>query len=316
MPATVPTDRIDALFADWDRADGPGCAVGIVRAGELAYAHGYGMANLEHGIAIDKDSVFHVASISKQFAALALVLLERDGRLSLGDEARRYLPELPDFGTPITLRHLLNHTSGLRDQWELLALAGWRPDDLKTDGDVFDLAARQRDLNFPVGAEWLYCNTGYTLAALAVPRVTGLSLRDFLHDRLFAPLGMARTHFHNDHNEIVAGRTQAYTPHEGGEDWRISLPVFDTTGATSLFTTVEDLARWVGQLAQWRATDDPILDTLLTPGVLNDGTVLDYALACESGPTGACRWSNIAGPTRGIAPTSSGSPRKRWRCSR
>lgn len=280
LPAT---ERIDALFADWDRTDEPGCAIGIVRAGELAYARGYGMANLEHGIAIGEDSVFHVASISKQFAALALVLLERDGRLSLGDEVRRYLPELPDYGTPVTLRHLLNHTSGLRDQWELLALAGWRPDDLKTDGDVLDLAARQRELNFPVGAEWLYCNTGYTLAALVVPRVTGLSLRDFLHTRLFAPLGMARTHFQNDHNEIVPGRTQAYTPRERGEGWRISLPVFDTTGATSLFTTVEDLARWVGQLARWRESGDATLDALLTPGVLNDGTVLDYALGLRVG---------------------------------
>jgi CubicO group peptidase (beta-lactamase class C family) len=196
---------------------------------------------------------------------------------------RRHLPELPRFGATITLRHLLNHTSGLRDQWELLYLSGWRSDDLKTDDDVLDLATRQRDLNFPVGTEWLYCNTGYTLAALVVQRITGQSLRDFLHDRLFASLGMGSTHFHNDHSEIVPGRTHAYEQRDNGAGWRISLPVFDTTGATSLHTTVEDLARWVGRLEQWHARADPTLAALVTPGVLNDGTELDYALGLRVG---------------------------------
>lgn len=283
MLAPLPTDRIDAILADFDHPDAPGCAVGIVRDGELVYARGYGMSNLEHGIPIAPDSIFHVASVSKQFAALALVLLKQDGRLGLGDDVRRHLPELPDFGTTITLRHLLNHTSGLRDQWELLHLAGWRPDDVKTDDDVLDLATRQRDLNFPVGSEWLYCNTGYTLAALVVLRITGQSLRAFLHDRLFAPLGMGSTHFHNDHNEIVPGRTHAYEPRENGNGWRISLPVFDTTGATSLHTTVGDLARWVACLERWQADHDPTLAALVTPGLLNDGTELDYALGLRVG---------------------------------
>jgi CubicO group peptidase (beta-lactamase class C family) len=281
-PATLPIARIDALFTDFDRPDAPGCAVGIVRDSELVYARGYGMANLEHGLPIAPASIFHVASISKHFTGLALVLLEQDGQLTLGDDVRRHLPELPDFGTTITLRHLLNHTSGLRDQWELLALSGWRPDDLVTDDDVLDLATRQRDLNFPVGSEYLYCNTGYTLAALVVRRVSGQSLRDFLHDRLFAPLGMNSTHFHNDHSEIVPGRTHAYEPRDGG-GWRISLPVFDTTGATSLHTTVEDLARWVVRLEQWQAAGDPTLAALTTRGVLNDGTVLHYALGLQVG---------------------------------
>jgi len=153
--------RVDQVFAQWDRLDTPGCAVSVMRDGSVVYAHGYGSANLEYDIPITPSSVFHVASISKQFTAMAVALLVSEGRLSWDDDIRRYVPEVPDFGSPITLRHLAHHTSGLRDQWSLLRMAGWRwEEDVVRQADVLDLTSRQRALNFEPGAEFLYSNRG------------------------------------------------------------------------------------------------------------------------------------------------------------
>ena len=222
-PAVV--KEIDAVFAKWDNTRSPGCAVAVSRSGQIVFARGYGMSNLEHDVPITPDSIFHVASISKQFTAACVQLLALDGKLSWTDDVRRYVPELPDYGKTITLAHLVHHTSGLRDQWDLLHLADWRDDDLITEADVLTIAARQRTLNFAPGEEYLYCNTGFTLLGVVVKRVSGQSLRDFAATRIFAPLGMRDTHFHSDHTEVVRGRTSAYEPRpEGG--WAISIPVF------------------------------------------------------------------------------------------
>jgi CubicO group peptidase (beta-lactamase class C family) len=270
------TERVDAIFQAYDRSDSPGCALGVLRDGELVYARGYGTADLEHDVPISAESIFHVASVSKQFTACAVALLAEDGKLSLDDDVRKFLPELPDYGDTITLRHLINHTSGLRDQWDLLAMAGWREHDVKTNGDVLALAIRQRALNFRPGDESLYCNTGYTLLGLVVERVTGQSLRAFTEERLFRPLGMSRTHFHDDHTMIVKDRAYAYVPRDEG-GFRVSIPAFDTVGATSLFTTVGDLARWVHGFWESRRISAALVEQMLTPGRLNDGEMLPYA---------------------------------------
>ena len=266
--------RIDQVFADWDSVVSPGCALGVYLDGEIAYSQGYGMSNLEHGIPIGPDSVFHVASISKQFAAHCIVLLAKEGRLRLDDDIREYLPQLQDFGPTITIQHLIHHTSGLRDQWELLRLAGWRSDDLITDDDVLEIALRQQALNFQPGNQYFYSNTGYTFLSLIVSEVTGRSLRQFAHERIFEPLGLTRTHFHDDHNEIVPGRTHGYSPRKDAVGYRVDNPVFDTTGATSLQTMVEDLFRWNQYLARFLADESntPYLKT----AVLNDGEALSY----------------------------------------
>ena len=227
---------MDEIFREWDGQETPGCAVGVVAGGDLAFSRGYGMANLEYGVRIQPDSVFHVASVSKQFTAWCVCLLGID----LEADARRWLPELP---ASVTVRQMLAHTSGLRDQWDLLSMAGWRADDLKTNEDVLELVRGQRALNFAPGSEHLYSNTGFTLAGILVERVSGRSLREFARERIFGPLGMTRTHFHDDHREIVPGRAYGYEP-----GLKISIPAFDTVGATSLFTTVEDLAKWVTQI--------------------------------------------------------------------
>jgi len=269
-------NKIDAIFADVNRSDSPGCAMGIVQDGELIYTQGYGMANLECEMPIDSASIFHVASVSKQFTCMAILLLLQDGKLKLDDDVRRYIPELPDYGDVITIRHLAHHISGLRDQWELLRYAGWREDDVKTNDDVLYLAARQRGVNFRPGEEYLYCNTGYTLMAIIVERLSGQLFRAFTTERIFKPSGMARTHFHDFHGELVVGRTSAYQKRQEG-GYQVSIPMFDTVGATSLFTTVEDLARWAHNFETGVVGSD-VLDVMHKQGVLNSGEQIGYAL--------------------------------------
>jgi len=242
--ATVKPAQVDKVFAQWNKSDSPGCALAVLHNDSPVYERGYGMADLEHDAAITPATPFHVASVSKQFTAAAILLLAEQGKLSLDDDARKYIPELPDFGVTIRINQLLHHTSGLRDQWDLLQLAGWRYSlDLITDADVMSLVTRQKDLNFPPGSEYAYSNTGFTVLGQIVTRVSGLSLREFTTKNIFEPLGMKNTHFRDDHAEIIKGEALGYVPTKDGM-FRLSVTNFDTVGATSLYTTVEDLAKW------------------------------------------------------------------------
>jgi len=237
--------QVDEIFAKWNKRDSPGCALGIYKDGRIIYKHGYGMADLNEDVPITPTTVFHVASMSKQFTAAAIVLLAEQGKLALDDDVRKYIPELPDFGERITIRHLVYHTSGLRDQWSLLGLAGWRYSlDLITDDDVMSVMTRQKDLNFKPGEKHVYCNTGYTLMGLIVKRVSGMSLREFTTKNIFEPLGMSHTHFRDDHAEIVKHNALGYQREGKDKPFRLSVTNFDTVGATSLHTTVEDLQLW------------------------------------------------------------------------
>jgi len=274
--------RVDAVFQQWDSTGTPGMAVGIYRDSEAVYTHGYGMSNLEHGIPITPGSIFHIASISKQFTDTCIALLAAEGALDVDDDIRLYVPEVPDFGVTITIRHLIHHVSGLRDQWVLLRLAGWREDDLVTEDDVLDLVKRQRALNFTPNDEYVYCNTGYTLLSMIVKRVSGRTLRQFAQERIFGPLGMTSTHFHDNHSEIVKGRTQAYQPRDGG-GYRISNPVFDVVGTTSLFTTVEDMAKWNGNFTSAQVGGPALIEQLQTPGTFNNGEPMTYAWGLQRG---------------------------------
>lgn len=274
------TDRVDKLFARWDKPGTPGCSLGVVRDGRLVYERSYGQADVEQDRRIGPDTVFHIASISKQFTAFAVLLLERDGKLSLDDDVRKHLPELHDFGRTITLRHLLLHTSGLRDQWDLLVLAGWRMSDVITEDDVFRLVCRQRELNFDPGERHLYSNTGYTLAARVVERASGQSFREFTRRRIFEPLGMKHTRFPADHEQIVPGRARSYNP-TGPGAYRNAILSYGTAGATSLLTTVSDLARWDQNFYEPRVGDQKLIARLQEAGTLNDGKKIDYALGVE-----------------------------------
>jgi CubicO group peptidase (beta-lactamase class C family) len=282
QPAADLAARLDAVFADYHSTESPGCAVGVYQGDRIVAARAYGMANLDHDVPLTPSSVFHVASVSKQFTAAAILLLAQDGKLSLDDEVRKYVPELPDFGRRLTIRQLAHHTSGLRDQWSLLGLAGWRYSrDLITDDDVLWLLARQKDLNFEPGARHLYSNSGYTLMAQIVSRVSGQSFRAFTTERIFTPLGMHRTHFRDNFAEIVKGQAYGYAREGGG--FRLSVTNFDTAGATSLLTTVEDLAKWHANFDAPSVGGAALLDGLLQRGVLNGGEAIDYALGITHG---------------------------------
>lgn len=268
--------KVDAIFAEYDKTNSPGCALAILKNGKIIYKRGYGMSNLEYSIAINPSSIFHIASISKQFTAAAIINLSLEGKLSLNDDIRKYIPEVPDFGHTITFNNLIHHTSGIRDQWDLQELAGWREDDLITEKDILDMLERQKDLNFLPNEEYLYCNTGFTLAGIAVKRITGISLRDYADSVFFKPLGMINTHFHSDHSEITPNRTSAYFKDDKGK-WKISIPVFDNYGATSLFTTVEDLAKWDENFYTKKVGGDAFINLMLTTGELNNKTPQNYA---------------------------------------
>jgi CubicO group peptidase (beta-lactamase class C family) len=278
------TEKVDKAFERWDSLSSPGCALAVIKDARIVYERGYGMADLDHNIPIGPGTIFHVASISKQFTAAAIVLLAQEGKLSLDDEVRKYIPELPDFGDPITIRHLIHHTSGLRDQWELLELAGWRYSlDLITDDDVMAVISRQKGLNFKPGSKHLYCNTGYTLLAQIVKRVSGQSFREFTLSKLFRPLGMNNTHFRDDHAEIVKNQAYGYVRDRSKGGFRLSVTNFDTVGATSLLTTVEDLALWDQNFYEPRAGGKALIEQMLERGKLNEGKELDYAFGLTLG---------------------------------
>jgi CubicO group peptidase (beta-lactamase class C family) len=280
--AETPARAIDRVFDAWRDTSGPGCAVGVSQNGRVVLERGYGMANLETDTPIRPASIFHVASVSKQFTAAAVMLLARDGKLSIEDNIRKYIPEIPDYGTPITLRHLLTHTSGLRDQWDLIGLARGRFEENRiTEADVMDIVPRQKALNFTPGAEYVYSNTGFTLLAVIVKRVSGKSLREFAAERIFAPLGMTSTHFHDDYTMLVPGRTSAYA--RRGNVWRVSIPNFDVYGATSLFTTVGDLLKWEANFDRPVVGDRALFDQMQTPTPLTNGDASAYGLGLSIG---------------------------------
>jgi CubicO group peptidase (beta-lactamase class C family) len=274
-PPSDATARVDALFAAWHRPDSPGAAVLVMRDGEVVHARGYGMANLEHGVPVRTTTVFDIASISKQFGAFALALLAADGALDLDDDLRTYIPELPDFGATITLRHLVHHTSGLRDWPGTLRLAGWDFQDVMSFQQILEMAFNQRELNFPPGSDYAYSNTGYNLMAEVVARVSGRSFREFTGERIFEPLGMRHTHFHDDWTEIVPGRAESYRP-AGDGSYRRVVSSLTALGSSSLFTTIEDLALWL------RNFRDPVVGAhvmagMTERGVLTSGDTIGYA---------------------------------------
>jgi len=268
--------RIDELFKEWDTSGSPGAAVAVLKEGDVVFSKGYGSAQLEYGIPITPATIFHVASVSKQFTAFAVTLLAHQGKLSLDNDIRTHLPEVPDFGRTITLRHLIHHTSGLRDQWEALAMAGWRLDDVITRDQILSMVSHQKELNFDPGERYLYCNTGYTLLGEIVGRVTGQTLAAWTKENLFTPLGMTRTHFHDNHELIVPNRAYSYGPNEE-QGFHKSVLSYANVGATSLFTTAEDLLLWAGNFMDPKVGELEVIAQMQELGVLNSGRKLPYA---------------------------------------
>jgi len=269
--------KIDNIFKNYD-SNSPGCAVAIMKKGEVIFKKGYGMATMEYNAPISPSTIFHIASESKQYVAFCMLLLEQQGKLSVDDDIRKYLDFVPDFGKKITIKNLIHHTSGLRDQWQLLANAGWQLDDVITQDHVIKLVSKQKALNFSPGEEMLYCNTGYTLMAEIVKKTSGLTLRQYCDSFIFKPLGMSNTHFHDDYREIVKNRAYSYSPRRGG-GYQNAVLSYSIVGATSLFTTVEDEIKWLRNYETGQVGGKALIERMYETGVLNDGKKLKYAFA-------------------------------------
>ena len=289
-----PAARVDSIFSPYARPDAPGCAMSVMKAGKILYAQGYGMADVAHGIPLTSRTPLWAASASKQFTALAVLLLERDGKLRLDDDVRRYMPEVPDFGQPITIRMLLNHTSGLRDTWNLFNFAGWRNSDVETKADVLAMIGRQRAPNHLPGAEFSYNNTGYTLLAVVVERVSGISFRRFVIDRIFTPLGMAHSDVREDVGQVVAHLATGYWGHDPAT-LRTTRPPFSFAGPTGVVTSVEDLALWDANFSKPQVGTQALLDQMSTPGRLTDGSEFGYGMGLYIGTHRGHRMISHAG---------------------
>lgn len=271
------TSEIDLVFQQWDHRTTPGCAVAVDRADEPRIFRAYGMADLEHAVPISDSTIFEAGSVAKQFTAAAVILLVLDGKISLDDDVRTYIPELPDYGTPITIRHLLNHTSGLRDWGSVAAIAGWgRSHRTHTHAHVLDILSRQSELNHAPGDEYSYTNSGYNLLAILVQRVTGSSLAEFSRERIFEPLGLDDTQWRDDYRRIVPNRASAYAPSDG--EYLIDRPIEHVYGNGGLLTTVNDLLRWDRHLRTGQGLGgDEFVRLMHERARLNDGQVIPYA---------------------------------------
>jgi CubicO group peptidase (beta-lactamase class C family) len=277
-------EKVDHLFKKWDQKDSPGAAVGIIQKGNLIYTNGYGSANLDYDVPIDADSKFYIASTSKQFTAACLALLVQEGKLKLEDDIRKHIPELPDYGKTITIRHLVHHTSGLRDYLELMSLAGKSFENYFNISDGIELLCRQKALNFDPGAEYLYSNSGYILLAEIVTRVSGKSIREYADEKIFRPLGMKNTFFNDNHKQVTKNRVVSYRPE--GNGYLRFVQNFDALGDGNLLTTVNDLYLWDQNFYHKKVGGSAFLDLIHTRGTLNNGKELDYAFGLGHGNTG------------------------------
>ena len=289
--------KVDQVFKAWTDTT-PGCAVGVSVNGRSVLERGYGMADLEHDAKNMGDTIFEAGSVSKQFTAAAVLLLAREGKLSLDDPVRKYVPEVPDYGAPLTIRHMLNHTSGLRDWGSVAAIAGWpRTTRVHTHAHVLDIVSRQKALNFTPGTAWSYSNTGYNLAAIIVSRVSGQSFADFSRERIFKPLGMTRTSWRDDYTRIVKHRAIAYEPAADG--YRQDMPFENVHGNGGLLTTVGDLLRWNENFVSPKVGDAAFLAEEQTPGRFADGKAHDYAFGLYVRPYRGVREVSHSGSTAG-----------------
>jgi CubicO group peptidase (beta-lactamase class C family) len=273
--------KIDSLFLKWNTAISPGCTVGIVRNDSLIFSKGYGMANLEYAISNEPLTLYHMASVSKQFTAFSIILLAKQGKLKLDDDIHKWLPWFPDLKEKITILNLLNHTSGIRDQWQLLAISGTRLDDVITQDQIIKILSKQQALNFKPGDKYSYSNSGFTMLAEIVKAASGQTLRQFTDSAIFKPLGMTSTHFHDDYTEIEKNRSYSYDRKDSSHFTNAVLS-YSVSGATSLFTNINDMSKWVMNFYDHKVGDQKDIDLLTQKGKLNNGKELSYALGIVS----------------------------------
>jgi CubicO group peptidase (beta-lactamase class C family) len=273
-------EKIDALFVQWTKPDSPGCALAVIKDGKVVYKRGYGMANLDYGIPISSKSVFNIGSASKAFTAMSIALLARRGKLSLDDDIRKYVPDLPQYQSPITIRNLIYHTSGIREYSHLMQATGIRFQDA-ADEDALKILTRQKELNFKPGEEYLYSNSNYFLLAQIVKSASGKSLREFAEEHIFKPLGMVNTSFHADSTEVIKNRATGYSSREGGPFF-VDVANSYHVGDGGLFTTIDDLFLWDQNFYSDKLSEDrQLIQQVLTTGARNNGRKTDYAFGID-----------------------------------
>jgi CubicO group peptidase (beta-lactamase class C family) len=279
----VPAQKVDQIFSLYDKPGSSGCLLGVIRNGDFIYRKAYGSANLELGVPLSPQSVFYMGSVSKQFTAASVVLAAEQGYLSLDDDVRKYIPELPDYGHVVTLRQMIHQTSGFRDFFTLLYLSGHDVLDFNSPEEIFKIVARQRGLNNVPGDEWIYSNTNYFLLGMVVQRATKKSLAEFAAENIFKPLGMSHTLFYDDHTVVVPGRVAAYDsgPHDSFRvDWSTT---YEVVGGGGLMSTVDDLLLWDRNFYANRLGKGTLVKELQTPGVLNNGNKISYGMGLDLG---------------------------------
>jgi CubicO group peptidase (beta-lactamase class C family) len=274
--------KIDQFFAQWDRADSPGAAVVVVKDGAVVYQHGYGCADLEQRIPITPQTLFDVASVAKQFTGLSVAMLVQQGKLSLDDDIHKHLPDVPDFGKPITINNLVHHTSGLRDWPETLAFSDMDLEGPITLDTILEMVRRQRELDFAPGAEEQYSNTGYNLLAATVAKVTGQSFRTWTDRNLFQPLGMKHTLVCDNPAEVIVNRASSYAPEGANKFYRV-VSQLAAQGSSSLFISAEDMGQWLLNFQTARVGGRAAIELMQQPGKLNSGEKKDYALGVVLG---------------------------------
>jgi CubicO group peptidase (beta-lactamase class C family) len=280
LPANLQTG-IDSLFKDYAKPDGPGVAVLIVKDGKVAFEKGYGMANLEYGMPITPTSVFDIASVSKQFTGYAISTLVQEGKISPDDDIHKYLPDLPDFGKKITIHNLIHHTSGLRDWPEGLHAAGWRWDEAFRYEDIMRMVSKQHDLDFEPGSKYQYSNTGYNLLAAIVTKVSGKTFPEWAAENIFKPLKMQATMVNDDYSKVIPNLATSY--YREGSEYRKATDQLTAFGSSSIYTTVEDLSKWVIRFQQGLADKDPVYLRMIQTDTLNDGKPNNYAYGLAIG---------------------------------
>jgi len=296
------TDKVDELFKQWDKNDSPGAALGIFKDGRIIYARGYGIANLEYALPWSPQNPSRIGSISKQFIAMCIAILAEQGKLSLDDDIRKYISDWPEYNGPITLKHLLHHTSGVREYLTLVELMG-KPEGsgyVYTPKELVRTLLRQKELNFKPGEMYSYSNSGYFLLSEIVSRVSGMKTSAFAKKFIFDPLGMNSTHFHDDPNMIVKNRAYGYSPKkEGG--FRLNILRLKVIGDLGVFTTIEDFFKWDQNFYDnklGKGTQN-LINLMLTQGKLNNGEVLPYALGLNISLYGGLRTLSHGGSAVG-----------------
>lgn len=287
--------QIDEAFMAWDDPNIPGMAVGVVSKGKMIFSKGYGSANLEHNIPISPASIFDIASVSKQFAGIAIAMLIKEGKLSEDDDIKKYLPDLPDYGHTITVGNLLHHTSGLRDWPTLLIAAGYMMEDVISFDLILSLIYAQKELNFVPGEEYVYSNSNYSLLVQIHEKITGDKFDSWTRNNIFKPLGMKNSHFHLDYRRLVKNRVDSYAP--AGFNVFINIPNnLCGIGSSSLYTSVEDLSKWVINFGSPKVGGTEVIEMMTRGAKLNNGEPVNYGFGIATGDyKGQEKWSHSGG---------------------